>query len=188
MSCKWIKERWLTTFLLGALAAATPAGAWADDGPQSAAPKGRNPAEIAMRVPDGARIWFDGEETTQTGTSRKFVSPPLDPGREYTYEVRVQWKEGEDMVERTRRLTVQAGDHIGLEFSRHGLVEVRGVSSEEVAAPAPAAAPPRIAPLYNREPAAAPSPPAPAPHFYDPGPPPGPPGSNSPLSLGVGNG
>jgi uncharacterized protein (TIGR03000 family) len=186
MSCKWIKERWLTTFLLGALAAATPAGAWADDGPQSAAPKGRNPAEIAMRVPDGARIWFDGEETTQTGTSRKFVSPPLDPGREYTYEVRVQWKEGEAKVERTRRLPVQAGDHIGLEFSRHGLVEVRGVSSEQLTAPA--VAPARTAPLHNREPAAAPPAPAPARHFYDPGPRPGPPGSNDPLSLGVGNG
>ena len=186
MNWQWIQVRRLAPFLLGVLAAAAPAAAWAGDGPRAAAPKARNPVDISIRVPDGARIWFDGDETTQTGNRRMFVSPPLDPGREYTYEVRVRWMDGEDTVERTRRLTVQAGDHIGLEFSRHGLLEVRGMSSGQLTA-SPAAAPARIAPLYSREPAA-PSAPAPAPHFYDPGPPPGPPGSNNPMSLGVGNG
>jgi uncharacterized protein (TIGR03000 family) len=56
------------------------------------------PAEASARfdltVPEGAEVWFDGAKTTQTGSLRRFVTPPLTAGRKHTYEVRVAWKTG----------------------------------------------------------------------------------------------
>jgi uncharacterized protein (TIGR03000 family) len=79
--------------------------------------------EIIVHVPANARIWFDGLETVQTGAERVFVSPPVKPGRDFAYELRVQWRDGERLVERSRRLAVRAGDHVGLDFTRQGFVE-----------------------------------------------------------------
>ena len=71
---------------------------------------------IQMHVPSDARVWIDGDATSQTGAAREFVSPPLTPGREYTYHVRVQWEENGKAVESTRPVAVHAGDRINLNF------------------------------------------------------------------------
>jgi uncharacterized protein (TIGR03000 family) len=125
------------------------AAAWADDGAPAVGAKSPARVEITMHVPAEARIWFDGEATVQTGATRVFVSPPLDPERQYVYEVRVRWNEGGDVVERTRRVTVQAGDEIGLGFSSRGVVEVMGYSAERP--DSAAAAVNRGVPEYYRE-------------------------------------
>ena len=83
-----------------------------------AAPVDGNAVTIRMAVPSGARVWFDGEATSQTGADREFVSPPLTPGREYTYRIRVQWDENGKAVESTRAVAVHAGDRINLVFGR----------------------------------------------------------------------
>jgi uncharacterized protein (TIGR03000 family) len=77
-----------------------------------------NAVTIRMQVPGNARIWFDGDATSQTGADRTFVSPSLPPGREYVYHIRVQWVENDKTVERTRDLTVHAGDRINLNIDR----------------------------------------------------------------------
>jgi len=71
-----------------------------------------NAATIGMQVPSGARIWFDGQATTQTGSDRTFVTPTLIPGSEYVYRIRVQWDENGRTVEQTRNVTVHAGDRL----------------------------------------------------------------------------
>jgi uncharacterized protein (TIGR03000 family) len=73
-------------------------------------------AMIAVRVPPNAEIWFDGQKTNQKGVVRQFETPALDPGHDYTYEVRAQWNDSGRNVERTRHVTVHAGDRIGLNF------------------------------------------------------------------------
>ena len=47
------------------------------------------PVVITVNVPNEAQIWFEGSKTSQTGTSRQFISPALKPGRNYTYNLRV---------------------------------------------------------------------------------------------------
>jgi uncharacterized protein (TIGR03000 family) len=71
---------------------------------------------LELHVPAGASIWFDGAATTQTGAVRQFLSPALTPGQSYVYKVRVQWKDGEQMIDQTRPVTVRAGDRINLDF------------------------------------------------------------------------
>jgi uncharacterized protein (TIGR03000 family) len=186
MTESWFKKAWSPSFVLAALAAAsTSAAAWAGDSPTSGGPKVRRPVQITIRVPAEAKIWFDGEQTGQTGTTRVFVSPPLELGRDYHYEVRARWQDGEGTVERTRRLSFRAGETIGLDFSGRGFLEVRGYS-DSLPGPVPTPAPARpTVPVFDLSripagvaPFGAQSPLKGA----------GPPGSNSPMSLGVANG
>ena len=132
-----IKKTGLLAFLTVALSALAPPAAWADDTPAKEA-AGWGPVQIRVHVPLGARLWFDGHETAQIGTERIFASPPLEAGREFTYEVRLQWRDGEKVVERTRRLAVQAGDQISLDYTGQGFVEVRA-NVDEVPGPSGAA-------------------------------------------------
>jgi uncharacterized protein (TIGR03000 family) len=73
-------------------------------------------AQIELQVPTDAQVWFDGEKTTQTGTLRQFVSPPLTAGWQYTYVVRAEWKENGREVTESRRLTFPAGDRLSASF------------------------------------------------------------------------
>jgi uncharacterized protein (TIGR03000 family) len=67
-------------------------------------------ALIVAHVPEDARIWFEDEPTNQTGTLRQFLSPPLTPGKNYTYTVRVQWPEDGKWVSQVHSFPIHAGD------------------------------------------------------------------------------
>jgi uncharacterized protein (TIGR03000 family) len=74
-------------------------------------------AEIELRVPAGAVVSFGDARTEQTGTLRRFVSPPLSPAKQYGYVVHITWKEGEREVVEDRELSVHGGDHVSASFS-----------------------------------------------------------------------
>jgi uncharacterized protein (TIGR03000 family) len=74
----------------------------------------KRPVRVNLRVPSDAKIWFDGSQTKQVGTTRSFESPPLAVGSEYAYQVRVQWKRDGKEVTQTRQINVHAGDVINL--------------------------------------------------------------------------
>jgi uncharacterized protein (TIGR03000 family) len=83
-------------------------------------PAARKPADarayVTLMVPEGAEVWFEGKKTTATGIVREFRSPPLDPGYQYSYDVRVRWRQkGEDMTQ-TRQVIVTAGADVVLDF------------------------------------------------------------------------
>jgi uncharacterized protein (TIGR03000 family) len=66
-------------------------------------------ALIVAHLPEDARIWFEDEPTKQTGTLRQFLSPPLTPGKNYTYTVRVQWPEEGKWVSQVHSFPIHAG-------------------------------------------------------------------------------
>ena len=76
--------------------------------------------QFELRVPADAEVWLDGVRTRQTGESRLFVSPPLTVGKEYSYEVRVTWKEGDQEKVEKRDLGVRAGDRLSESFPAVG--------------------------------------------------------------------
>jgi uncharacterized protein (TIGR03000 family) len=69
-----------------------------------------------MTVPADAAIWFDGNATTLQGRDRRFSSPPLSTGVRYSYEIRVRWTDRDQVLERTRRLSFQAGDQVRIDL------------------------------------------------------------------------
>lgn len=71
-----------------------------------------NRAHIWLRVPDNAEVWVNGVKTQQSGESRYYYSPPLTPGRQYAYQMRVRWMKDGKAVEDTQRVLVSAGSRM----------------------------------------------------------------------------
>jgi uncharacterized protein (TIGR03000 family) len=82
-------------------------------------PTQENVAHIRLVVPTDAQVWFDDKATKQRGETRNYESPPLPPGRQYIYDVKVRWrdKEGQE-VTRTRQLSVSANSTVSADFTR----------------------------------------------------------------------
>jgi uncharacterized protein (TIGR03000 family) len=74
-------------------------------------------AYIHVRVsPPHAEISFEGSKTTQIGTSRLYVSPPLNQGQNYEYDIRVSWNDNGRVVTQDRKVFVRAGDRLSVVF------------------------------------------------------------------------
>lgn len=69
-----------------------------------------NTVHLMAHVPDNAHVWIEGSPTTQRGPIRDFVSPPLTPGKNYLYTIRVDWMEGSKAVSQTKKVLVRAGE------------------------------------------------------------------------------
>jgi uncharacterized protein (TIGR03000 family) len=69
-----------------------------------------NIAVVVAHVPEDADIWFEDAPTKQRGTLRYFESPPLTPGKNYTYTVRVRWYEDGQWVSQMHSFPAHAGD------------------------------------------------------------------------------
>jgi uncharacterized protein (TIGR02246 family) len=80
------------------------------------APAAQAAAIITIAVPPNAEVFFDGTATTQTGSERSFVSPLLDAGRKYSYEIRARWRENGRIVQRSQKLSVSGGDSVRVDF------------------------------------------------------------------------
>jgi uncharacterized protein (TIGR03000 family) len=98
---------------VGADQAVAPDG-YADDQAEPA-----NVARVTVRLPGpDATVWFNGARMLATGATRSFVTPPLDPGQDYHYAVKVRWMEDGQAQEQTRTLDVRAGESFMLNFTR----------------------------------------------------------------------
>jgi uncharacterized protein (TIGR03000 family) len=75
-------------------------------------------AHIWLRLPADAEVWVNGVKTRQGGESRYFYSPPLTPGQQYAYQMRVRWMKDGKPVEETERLLVSAGATMRRDFTR----------------------------------------------------------------------
>jgi uncharacterized protein (TIGR03000 family) len=74
-------------------------------------------ALINVRVPVAdAEVSIDGQRMIQTGLSRRFVSPPLAPRRNYVYDLRARWTQNGKKFDEVRRVTVRAGATVNVSF------------------------------------------------------------------------
>lgn len=74
------------------------------------------PAQILVRVPADARVYFDDGPTTQGGEVRLYESPPLPAGSEFWYEVRVEIGSGQEVRTETKQVAVVAGQLTQVDF------------------------------------------------------------------------
>jgi uncharacterized protein (TIGR03000 family) len=74
-------------------------------------------ALISVIVPPEAEIWFDNYKTKQTGTERRFLTPSLDPNRNFFYEVHARWMENNRPVEKTEVVRFHAGEQPTVDFT-----------------------------------------------------------------------
>jgi uncharacterized protein (TIGR03000 family) len=86
--------------------------------PAAPAEQGKSAATIQIQVPANATIWFGEQKMTQTGATRTFKSPPLDPAKAYAYQVKVSWPTpgGKD-YSTEHEITVRAGQTTIIDFT-----------------------------------------------------------------------
>jgi uncharacterized protein (TIGR03000 family) len=78
--------------------------------------QGQNRAHIVLRVPTNAQVTFEGQPTTSQGPLRAYVSPPIDPNKDYTYNVKAQWTQDGRQVTQDRQVRVRAGQIARVNF------------------------------------------------------------------------
>jgi uncharacterized protein (TIGR03000 family) len=77
-----------------------------------------NDVSLMIHTPPESTVWINGIKTTQTGSSREFVSTGLVPGRTYTYEIRALWTDSDGKTkDHERRIPVQAGEKRIIDFT-----------------------------------------------------------------------
>jgi uncharacterized protein (TIGR03000 family) len=83
----------------------------------------RPPANVAreaillVRVLPGASLMVDDEPTTVGGEVRRFITPPLKPGKRYFYMMKASWApDAGTMITRTRKAYVSAGNTTELDM------------------------------------------------------------------------
>ena len=74
---------------------------------------------LNVRVSDpNAEVIIDGHPTQQRGMERQFISPPLETGNNYSYEVRARWTDaGGTPHEMTRNVAVSPGQAATVDFT-----------------------------------------------------------------------
>ncbi|MBI2807499.1 MAG: TIGR03000 domain-containing protein [Planctomycetes bacterium] len=76
-----------------------------------------NTATITVRVPDAnAQVWFDNSPTAQRGLERSFYTPNLQQAG--TYVIRARWMENGQTMDQERRVFVQPGQSVMVDFHR----------------------------------------------------------------------
>lgn len=77
-------------------------------------------AHLLVHVPAQADIWLEGERMQQPGPDRRFVTPPLEIGEKYSYEVRARWTEDGKEIEQSKNVILRSGDWISIRFPTGG--------------------------------------------------------------------
>jgi len=127
------------------LACLVPAGTFAQPADKnSAQPAGKNSAQPAVKktvqedrktvlievyLPEDARLFVEGQEMKSTGTMRRFLSPPLPPGK-YTYTIKaiIPGPNGPQTV--THRIDVRPGDFESIDLREPGKRPITDVEYE----------------------------------------------------------
>jgi uncharacterized protein (TIGR03000 family) len=76
------------------------------------------PAQIKVRLPADAKLTVGDYETKATGSERSFDSPPLTPGKVFTYTFRATWTENGKPVSQERTVKVEAGKQAEVDFTK----------------------------------------------------------------------
>jgi uncharacterized protein (TIGR03000 family) len=76
-------------------------------------------AWITLRVDPRATVTVDGQPTQLTGGVRRFYSPPLEPGKKYSYTFVVKWPRlPYEEYRATRKVSVEAGKRSEIDVSK----------------------------------------------------------------------
>ncbi len=81
-------------------------------------PRGARSVLLEVRVPADAEVMIDGAKTVTKGPVRQFISPPIEPGRNYTYKIEAKWMENGQERTQTRTVEVKPGQLVRLDLTR----------------------------------------------------------------------
>ena len=71
---------------------------------------------IIVRLPEDARLFAEGQQLTLKSDQRRFVTPPLPSDRDAVYNLRVEYTRDGEVISRTKRVQIRAGESKTVEF------------------------------------------------------------------------
>jgi uncharacterized protein (TIGR03000 family) len=74
-------------------------------------------ALLQVQVAGEAEVWLEGQKMRSTGPIRRFRSPPLNPAKDYLYEVRVRWPNENKPLEEVQMVSIRAGASVVVDFA-----------------------------------------------------------------------
>lgn len=74
------------------------------------------PAELTVSLPADAKLFAEGQPTHLTTSERRFQTPPLPPGRDFHYTLRMEVVRNGQTVSVDRQIIVRAGTNTRVEF------------------------------------------------------------------------
>lgn len=75
-------------------------------------------AAAEVLAPDGAKVTLSGIPADTLAGVRRFTSPPLVPGKTYTYTARATWTEAGKPVTREKAADVRAGQRVTIDLTK----------------------------------------------------------------------
>jgi uncharacterized protein (TIGR03000 family) len=78
------------------------------------------PAFLIVKIVEDATLDVEGKRTKKIGEKRTFESPPLQPGKTYTYTLVAKWEPNNyTKITRTRKVKVEAGKTTEVDLTLH---------------------------------------------------------------------
>ncbi|GEM_PF-5062933 len=84
--------------------------------PMPAAEKTVRRATIAVEIPAGATFVVNNQEVPVPPVSPTFITPPLEPGKDYFYDCKVTVKKDGKDVTKAKRIKVRAGEVVHINY------------------------------------------------------------------------
>src|SRR4051812_3720305 len=73
-------------------------------------------AHVTVQLPADAKLYVEGVLCPKTGATRSFDSPPIQPGRSYSYELRAEIERDGKTVADTKTIKVRPGQTTELDW------------------------------------------------------------------------
>ncbi|MFL5338744.1 MAG: TIGR03000 domain-containing protein [Gemmataceae bacterium] len=74
------------------------------------------PANVVVKMPEGAALFANGQKTAQTAAERRFVTPELPAGQVYHYVFTAEVERDGKTVRETKNVEVTAGSTVRVDF------------------------------------------------------------------------
>jgi uncharacterized protein (TIGR03000 family) len=83
---------------------------------EKAAPSEKKSARLKVFVPPLAELEIEGFKTKSTGATRTFTTPPLEPGKKFTYTLKLTWMKENRSIVRMAVAHLKAGEETVLDL------------------------------------------------------------------------
>ncbi len=72
---------------------------------------------VIVRLPEDAKLFAEGRQLILKSDERRFVTPPLPSDRDAVYNMRIEYLRDGEVIARTKRVQIRAGETKTLEFN-----------------------------------------------------------------------
>jgi len=79
-------------------------------------------SQVTVRLPADAKLYVDGVACPQTSSERSFETPKLEPGRSYTYNLKIEMVRNGQTKAESRQVAFRAGQPVTVDFKETSVV------------------------------------------------------------------